>query len=113
LTYNQSLKDSTTNIVVRDILYRWNFAWDGVPAEDAYGYPILQGYQRFVARRNITFPKQIRWERIMPIGSLSFQVYGYIPLIVNSEAEYLKPIPPAIAGNSNIEWSMTLLVSED
>ena len=98
LTYNQDLKDTSTEIATRDILYRWYFA-DEVPVpEDAYGYPILQGYKQFVQRRPIAFPKQIRWENNMPIGQVNFQVFG-------SDGNLLP-------GDIDMEWKMTMLVSE-
>jgi hypothetical protein len=59
LTYNQDLKDNTTSVVTRDTLYRWVFAYDNasVTPLDKYGYPILQGYKSFVARRYLSFPE--------------------------------------------------------
>lgn len=103
LTVNQKVKDATTNNVVRDTLYRWYFAWDGPAPTDAYGYPIYQGYQRFISRRLIPYPKKIRWESNMPIGQLQFQLYS-------SQGTLLTP---AETSNGELEWAMTLLVSED
>jgi hypothetical protein len=100
LTYNQELKDETTNLVSRNTLYRWVFAWEGPSPEDPLGYPIYQGYQSFRTRRYLTFPKQIRWEPNQPIGQLSFQV-------VASTGE-LVPVP--VVGE--MEWNICLQVSE-
>lgn len=102
LTNNQALKDTTTNFVEQNVLYRWYFAWDGPAPVDAYGYPIYQGYQRFIARRALPFPKQIRWENNVPIGQISFQVYS-------SQGTVLLPSQV----QDEFEWKMTLLVSED
>ena len=102
LTNNQSLKDTTTNYVEQNVLYRWYFAWDVPAPVDTYGYPIYQGYQRFIARRALPFPKQIRWENNIPVGQLSFQVYS-------SQGTIL--LPSQVQGE--FEWKMTLLVSED
>lgn len=102
LTYNQSLKDTTTNPIEQNILYRWYFAWDTPPDRDAYGYPIYQGYERFIARRALPFPKQIAWENNMPIGQLNFKVYS-------SQGTVL--LPSQVSGE--FEWKMTLLVSEN
>lgn len=110
LTYNQNLKDATTNSIVRDVLYRWNFAWENSTSLDAYGYPIYQGYTPFIARRNITFPKQIKWESNMVLGNLNFQVYAYSPVV---EGPYYVPIPPSLSQNGGLEWAMNLLVSEN
>lgn len=100
LTYNQDLKDETTNLVARNTLYRWVFAWDGPSPTDTLGYPIYQGYQSFRTRRYLAFPKQIRWETNQPIGQLSFQV-------VASTGE-LVPVPAV----GEMEWNMCLQVSE-
>ena len=114
LTYNQALKDATTTTYDRTVLYRWYFAWSDSPQLDTLGFPILQGYTRFCSRRDIPFPKQIRWENNMPIGQVSFQVF-------NDQGELLLPslVQPvdtdSVPDNtySNMEWGMSLLVSED
>lgn len=103
LTYNQALKDATTNSITRNVLYRWYFANDNVPQTlDAYGYPIFQGYQRFVIRRVLPFPKQIRWTSNQPIGQLQFQVFSSQGIVLSA----------AEVADGEMEWSMTLLVSE-
>lgn len=101
LTYNQALKDSSTNQNVRDVLLRWYFA-DDVPEQvDAYGYPILMGYRAFNRRRIFSPPKQIRWDNQQPIGQLSFQVYDEQGQLLDKPAGYL-----------GTTWMMTLQVSE-
>jgi hypothetical protein len=103
LTYNQALKDATSNNVSRNVLYRWYFANDNVPQTlDAYGYPIYQGYQRFIIRRALPFPKQIRWTPNQPIGQLQFQVYTSQGVV----------FPAAQYAGGEFEYAMTLLVSE-
>ena len=101
LTYCQDLKDNTTNFVNRDVLYRWVFAWDNETSYDAYGFPILQGYNPFVARRYLNYPKQIKWDNIQPIGQVEFQVYG-------SDGELVK----VTEAQGEMEWNMSILVSE-
>ena len=103
LTYNQSLKDATTGDFEQNVLYRWYLAWDTPVAVDSYGYPIYQGYERFIARRILPFPKQIRWENNMPVGQLSFKVFSSLGTV-------LIPNPSL---NGEFEWKMTLLVSEN
>ena len=98
LTYNQDLKDSSTNSQVRDVLCRWYMAYDNPPALDGYGFPILMGYTPFKLRRIFSPPKQIRWDNIQPIGQLTFEVY--------TDQNVLAPF------NSNTNWLMTLQVSE-
>jgi len=114
LTYNQALKDATTTTYDRTVLYRWYFAWSDSPQLDSLGFPILQGYTRFCARRDIPFPKQIRWENNMPIGQISFQVFNdQGELLIPSQVQPVdnESTPPTTY--SNMEWGMSLLVSED
>jgi hypothetical protein len=107
LTYNQELKDADTSEQSRDVLYRWYFGWDQETSYDGYGFPVLQGYRSFVARRLIAYPKQIRWASVQPVGNLTFQVYNDSDEIVNAE-----DFDPA-DGGAEMEFQMTLLLSED
>jgi hypothetical protein len=107
LTYNQELKDADTSEQSRDVLYRWYFAWDNETSYDGYGFPVLQGYRTFVARRLIAYPKQIRWNSTQPVGNLTFQVYDESDTIVDAEE-----FDPA-DGGAQMEFQMTLLLSED
>lgn len=103
LTYNQDLKDNTTNATARDVLYRWVFAYDNVPPVfDRYGYTIFQGYKSFISRRYLNYPKQIRWDPTMPVGQLSFQVY-------DDGGDLL--VPEDYEGE--MEYQMSLLFSEN
>lgn len=106
LTYAQDLKDSSTANQIRDVLCRWYLAWDDQPQLDGYGFPILQGYTAFQQRRLFNPPKQIRWEPNLPIGNLSFQVYG--KLIGADDSELLSDR----ALDTEFNWLMTLQVSE-
>lgn len=76
LTYNQSLKDATTNEVVVDVLTRFYFSYSAENTYDKYNYPILMGYKPFVIRETYNPPKQIKWSANQPIGQIAFQVYG-------------------------------------
>lgn len=106
LTYNQELKDATTNSLVRDVLCRWYFSEDVPTALDAYGFPILMGYKPFVRRRLFSPPKQIRWSNDQTIGNLQFQVYGWVP--------YIGLTPDVIqTDNEDTNWLMTLQLSEN
>jgi len=78
LASQQKVKDATTsNFDSIDVIYRWNFVNDeAYPVTyDAYGYPILLGYKPFSAKRTLSFPKQVRWDPLLPIGNLRFQTY--------------------------------------
>jgi len=102
LTYNQDLKDSTTNTIVRDVLCRWYMASSNEnQVYDKYGYALSMGYKPFKARRTFSPPKQIRWSNSQPIGQLSFQVYDNN----NNLANY--------GVNGGYNWYMTLQISED
>ena len=101
LTYNQELKDNSTQISSRDVLFRWNFAWDQESSYDKYGYPVFQGYKPFIARRAVAFPKQIAWTPDIPVGQVAFQVY-------DENGDLLD-----IAGMGEMEFQMTFLVSEN
>ena len=99
LTYNQNVKDATSNLRDQSVLVRWYFAYDNPTPADEYGFPILMGYEPFVLRRLFNPPKQIAWENNMPIGQVGFQVYGSDGNLVTDTA------------NSN--WMMTLQISEN
>ena len=99
LTYNQNVKDGTTNQYDNNVLCRWYFAWDNPPVLDAYGFPILMGYTEFCCRRLFSPAKQIKWEPNMPIGNLNFKVVDD----ENTLPSYELP------GTS---WQMTLQLSE-
>lgn len=103
LTYAQDLKDSSTQVFPKDILCRWYFAEDTEEAVDGYGFPILMGYRRFCRRRIFNPPKQIKWDNNLPIGNLSFQVYG--------DKGNILPTPSDSIDKNN--WLMTLQLSEN
>lgn len=104
LTYNQALKDSSTDSVARDVLCRWYFAWDVQPVLDGYGFPILMGYTPFTARRIFNPPKQIRWDPQQPIGNIAFQVF-------DDQNRLFSTVDSPGPLNKN-NWLMTLQVSE-
>lgn len=102
LTYNQALKDNSTNEREQNIIFRWYFAWSVPEPIDAYGYPIYQGQKRFVQLRTIPYPKQIAWTPNQPVGNLTFQLF-------TDSGEAL-----IIDTNTNdVEFNMTVLVSEN
>lgn len=76
LTYNQELKDATTNPNTRDVIARWYFAYDNQTDVDADGFAILMGYTPFTLRRQFSPPKQIKWDPRQPVGQLNFEVYA-------------------------------------
>jgi hypothetical protein len=100
LTYNQELKDSSTNQSTRDILFRWYLTQNPSTYPDRYGFPINPTYAPFYERRPIAFPKQIKWSNNQPIGQLQFEVY----------AKY--ETDAILLNTQGYDWGMTLLVSE-
>ena len=104
LTYPQDLKDASSQTTVRDVLCRWYFAEDNPEQLDGYGFPILQGYIPFVRRRLFNPPKYIKWDNNLPVGNLSFQVYG--------QDGNLVPAYGVLNGDNQTEWLMTLQLSE-
>ena len=111
LTYNQSLKDSSTAKYPRDVLNRWYFDWDTPPILDGFGYPILMGYTPFYTRRLYNPPKQIKWEPNMPLGNNRFQLYDNNGQLMT----YLNTPGQVNSGNgvNKTNWLMTLQVSEN
>ena len=103
LTYNQELKDSSTNTDVRDTLCRWYMSVDNIPNNrDTYGFPIYLEYTPFSISKLYPFPKQIKWDPTMPVGQLQFQVYA--TTYDTNETQLLDV--------NRYEWRMTLQVSE-
>ena len=106
LTYNQALKDSSTNQNIKDVLARWYFAYDQPPQVDAYGFPILMGYTPFVLRRTFSPAKQIRWDSQQPVGNIAFECYA------TTTYTYGITYQPLVLADNETNWLMTLQVSE-
>ena len=104
LASQQKVKDATTSpFDAIDVIYRWVFANDEADptAIDSYGYPILQGYLPFKSRRYLSFPKQVRWDPLLPIGNLQFQTY-------TDQEQILYYKTP----QESFEFKMLMLISE-
>lgn len=130
LTYNQDLKDATTDANSRDVLYRWYIAQDNVPHEreplmltyaataapavqvlTPTNIPVLQGYTPFVVRRALPYPKQIRWSPAQPIGAVTFQCFDDRGRIIDT-----KNFPWTLGtgdGGANFQFQLSMLLSED
>jgi len=100
ITQNQDVRDGTTQKVGnRDILARVYLQ------DDATTTDINLGGSPFVIYRQYTYPKQIKFDPIMPIqGFLSFQLFN--------DAGDLLQTDSAIATGDSPDWQITLLVSE-
>ncbi len=103
LTYNQLLKDASTDVYDRDVLARWYMNYDNdMNQVDKYGYAIKMGMKPFFVRRTFSPPKQIRWSSSQPIGQLGFEVF----------ATYNDGTESQLLLDTNYNWLMTLQVSE-
>ena len=98
LTYNQELKDASTQDIESNILVRFYFCNETPEQLDTYGFPILMGYSPFNVRRTFNPPKQIKWEPNMPIGQIGFRV-------LDDSGQLAKMYSPS-------NWGMVLQVSE-
>lgn len=115
MTYNQPLKDNSTQPVSRDALCRvyldqvsGSFNANKVaPNEDAF---VPTGTQPFVIYHDYAHPKQINWTPNQPVGQLTFQVYDDTGALL-SEVVSASSFTGAIATGG--DWSMTLQVSEN
>ena len=111
LTYNQALKDATSQTVNRDTLCRIYITEPGslqsavAPSSSTFSPP---GCAPTTIYRNFSQPKQIQWLPNQPItGSLTFEVY-------DDQGENLAySDPTSLANDNKLDWSMTLLLTEN
>lgn len=117
LTYNQDLKDGSSDPVVRDMIARiylededdkvipvWNTNTNEVIMPTDYQIP---GTYPFTIHRQFRNPKMIKWERTQPLGNLTFEVY-------DDKGVILSPLQGVLqADNTMPDWRMTLLISEN
>jgi len=125
LTNNQALKDQTSQTIARDALCRVYLGDGLIPGnipinlKDASGNDIPNpdfcppGCAPMTIYRNFTMPKQIQWIPNQPIpGYLLFQVFDDAGAALT---EILTPVPAGSLDEqaSYLDWSMTMLVSEN
>lgn len=118
LTYNQDLKDSSSDPAPRDVLARiyleteneqiapvWNGTKVIVPATVA-----IPGTYPFTIYRQFKTPKQILWNKTQPVGNLRFELFDNHGQPLDSGLYAFDPV----TGNSLMpDWRMTLLISEN
>jgi hypothetical protein len=111
LTYNQALKDTMSQTVARDTLCRL-YLGDGPytgtstvnPSDPDFCPP---GCAPFTIYRQFTNPKFIRWLPNQPVqGNLRFEVF-------DDNGVSLTRMLSDFFNSRDMNWSMTLLVSED
>lgn len=118
LSYNQSLKDTSSQRTVRDALCRVylgdaNDVNTVAPDDINYSPP---GCAPVVIYRNFSTPKQIQWQPNQPVpGYLRFQVFddNGVPLnqsganVIGPDADF------NFSTSAGLDWSFTMLVSEN
>ena len=111
LTYNQELKDGSSDPITRDTIARVylecendqpnpvNIAGAATNVQDT-----IPGTYPFTIYRKFSMPKQILWNNTQPLGNLTFEVYDDKGDLLTGFAsnDYIYP-----------NWRMSLLVSEN
>lgn len=116
LTYNQDLKDGSSDPQNRDVIARVYLECEndqplGIFTTLAAGNETtapnsVPGTYPFTIYRKFPHPKQIQWNDAQPIGNLQFQVYdSHGDLLANLTSQGVQSQFP--------DWRMTLLVSEN
>ncbi|NDD53893.1 hypothetical protein EBZ39_08430 [bacterium] len=115
LTYNQALKDTMSQPVARDVLCRVYLgepagAQSTVPPSSATFCP--PGCAPFTIYRQFATPKYIQWMPNQPVGgAVQFRVFDDQGQILTPSLDvggvFYDPL------RSRLDWSMTLLVSEN
>ena len=117
LTYNQGLKDTTTQQASKDTLCRIYLSDGAFNQDTAFDTATFSppGCSPFIIHRQFTNPKYIYWSPNQPIqGNLQFQV-------VDSDGAILGKYEPApgnieytlIEQDIGQDWAMSILVSEN
>jgi hypothetical protein len=100
LTANQDVKDGTSQSTPRDVLARVYLAADATTIN-----PELLGSVPFKIYKQYTYPKQIKFDPLMPIqGFLRFEIFD--------DAGDLLTSGNAFSDSDMPDWQITLLVSE-
>ena len=116
LTYNQDLKDSSTDPTFRDVMARVYLECEndqplGVYTTLAATAPTtapnsVPGTYPVTLYRQFKNPKQIAWDPAQPIGNLIFEVY-------DSHGDLLANLTSVGTQSQFPDWRMTLLISEN
>lgn len=113
LTYNQDLKDGSSDPIVRDMIARVYLECENdqpIPVNVIAGtntsvINTVPGTYPFTIYRQFKTPKMIKWNKEQPIGNLKFELY-------DSRGNQLT-MAGAMADADAPDWRMTLLVSEN
>lgn len=118
LTYNQDLKDGSSDPIVRDMIARIYIEDETSPVVPVYktaapAGPVMPydtaipGTYPFTIYRKFPHPKQIQWNNEQPLGNLTFEVYDDKGQLLSSHLGAIYP------DSTMPDWRMTLLVSEN
>lgn len=118
VTYNQDLKDGSSDPIVRDMICRVYIEDETSPIIPVYksvapeGVIMTQntaipGTYPFTIYRKFPHPKQIQWNNTQPLGNLTFEVYDDKGELLSAHlgGQYPDATMP--------DWRITLLVSEN
>lgn len=116
LTNNQALKDQTSQPVARDMLARIYLGNANSPGNistaDANYCP--PGCAPFVLYKEFATPKQIQWIPNQPIpGYLVFQLFDDSGAPLTEVVQFPATASPIYATAGTLDWSMTMMVSEN
>jgi hypothetical protein len=134
LTYNQDLKDGSSQPIVRDVLARIYLddptkslgrittnLFDNVGAPDGTQVPqyevssFTNGVNPFVIYRQWTQPKQILWNAAQPLGNVTFELYDDQSRSIQQLWNTVYPLSGTDGRfySNSFVWNMSLLVSEN
>jgi len=116
LTYNQDLKDSSTDPTFRDVMARVYLECENdqpigifttlAASSETTAPNSVPGTYPVTLYRQFKNPKQIAWDPSQPIGNLVFEVY-------DSHGELLANLTSVGTQYQFPDWRMTLLISEN
>jgi hypothetical protein len=118
LTYNQELKDGSSDPIVRDMIARIYIEDETSPVIPVYqtaapAGPVMTpdvaipGTYPFTIYRKFPHPKQILWNNTQPLGNLTFEVYDDKGQLLSAHLGTVYP------DSTMPDWRITLLVSEN
>ena len=129
LTYNQDLKDGSSDPINRDVLARVYIENEnnavqpyfqptsytaippgGILGNEVFSENAIPGTYPMTVYRKFSMPKQILWNKAQPLGNLTFEVYDDKGEILSAHESF--GTVPAYPDFSLPNWRMTLLVSE-
>jgi hypothetical protein len=118
LTYNQDLKDGSSDPIVRDALCRVYLEDETSPVIPLYqtaapAGPVMSassvaipGTYPYTIYRKFPHPKQILWNKTQSLGYLTFQVYDSRGKLLSANSGTMKDFMCP-------DWRMSILVSEN